>query len=253
MIPNCKCSPKWTANDPQRKIGMACIQVSGWSCQFYYYYKTSDLKRNFTSQINTWKKTIWKKSFKCKQATHVLPECCLFQWIFSPVGRLCSGGKRFGWANVIFAAYISYWEVMTHILIFCGYCFWTAWLLFGARAFPLTSFEMRCSSWCWCWRSPWVHAGKCKLQVQREASPSISLGMDSDHDEYAEWIRMFESIIQLLDDYEQYRHNTMVGHLFQNYDTIYVRFFPTYTCNHSCYTIYVRFFVTYTCVLFPSI
>ena len=53
---------------------------------------------------------------------------------------------------------------------------------------------------------------------------------------------------------------TMVGHLFQNYDTIYVRFFPTYTCNHSCYTIYVRFFATYTCVLscfvgflFPSI
>ena len=45
----------------------------------------------------------------------------------------------------------------------------------------------------------------------------------------------------------------MIGHLFQNYDTIYVRFFPTYTCNHSCYTIYVRFFVTYTCVLFPSI
>ena len=34
---------------------------------------------------------------------------------------------------------------------------------------------------------------------------------------------------------------SMVGHLFQNYDTIYVRFFPTYTCNHSCYTIYVRF------------
>ena len=34
----------------------------------------------------------------------------------------------------------------------------------------------------------------------------------------------------------------MVGHLFQNYDTIYVRFFPTYTHNHSCYTIYVRFF-----------
>ena len=41
----------------------------------------------------------------------------------------------------------------------------------------------------------------------------------------------------------------MVGHLFQNNDTIYVRSFPTYTCNHSCYTIYVRFFATYTCVL----
>ena len=53
-----------------------------------------------------------------------------------------------------------------------------------------------------------MHAGKYKLQVQREASPSISLGMDSDHDEYAKWVRMFESIVQLLDDYEQYRHNT---------------------------------------------
>ena len=40
----------------------------------------------------------------------------------------------------------------------------------------------------------------------------------------------------------------MVGHLFQNYDTIYARFFLTYSCNHSCNMIYVRFFVTYTCV-----
>ena len=29
--------------------------------------------------------------------------------------------------------------------------------------------------------------------------------------------------------------SVMVGHLFQNYDTIYVRFFPTYSCNHSRY------------------
>ena len=43
---------------------------------------------------------------------------------------------------------------------------------------------------------------------------------------------------------------SMIGHLFQNYDTIYVRFSPTYTCNHSCYTIYVLFFfATNTCVL----
>ena len=28
-----------------------------------------------------------------------------------------------------------------------------------------------------------------------------------------------------------------------------LRFFPTDTCNHSCYTIYVRFVATYTCVL----
>ena len=60
----------------------------------------------------------------------------------------------------------------------------------------------------WCRLSPRVHAGKYNLQVQREASPSISLGMDSDHDEYAEWMRVFEWIVQLFDDYEQYRHNT---------------------------------------------
>ena len=35
----------------------------------------------------------------------------------------------------------------------------------------------------------------------------------------------------------------------KNYDTIYVWFFPTYTCNHFCYTIYVLFFATNTCVL----
>ena len=34
---------------------------------------------------------------------------------------------------------------------------------------------------------------------------------------------------------------SLVGRLFQNYDTIYVWFFPTYTGNHFCYTIYVLF------------
>ena len=27
------------------------------------------------------------------------------------------------------------------------------------------------------------------------------------HDEYREWMRVFEPIVQLLDDYEQHRHN----------------------------------------------
>ena len=27
----------------------------------------------------------------------------------------------------------------------------------------------------------------------------------------------------------------MVGHLFQNYDTIYVQFFATYTCDLYCF------------------
>ena len=41
----------------------------------------------------------------------------------------------------------------------------------------------------------------------------------------------------------------MVGHLFQNYDTVYVRFLPTYTCNFSnCmgfYPMYVTIFSSY--------
>ena len=49
-------------------------------------------------------------------------------------------------------------------------------------------------------------------------------------------------VLQLLSVITLQKPFIMVGHLFQNYDTIYVRFFPTYTCNHSCYTIYVRFF-----------
>ena len=44
----------------------------------------------------------------------------------------------------------------------------------------------------------------------------------------------------------------MVGHLFQNYDTIYVRFFPTYTCNHSRYTIYVRFIPKYMTIFLQT-
>ena len=44
----------------------------------------------------------------------------------------------------------------------------------------------------------------------------------------------------------------MVGHLFQNYDTIYVRFFPMYTCNHSCYTIYVRFIPKYMTIFLQT-
>ena len=42
MILDRKWSPKSTANDPERKIGIAQTQVSGSSCQFYYYYKKSD-------------------------------------------------------------------------------------------------------------------------------------------------------------------------------------------------------------------
>ena len=39
MILNRNWFLKSTINDPERKIGMAWTQVSGSSCQFYYYYK----------------------------------------------------------------------------------------------------------------------------------------------------------------------------------------------------------------------
>ena len=68
-------SPKSTANDPERKIGMACTQVSGWSCQFYYYYKTSDLKRNFTSEIHTWIKTKWKNDLSVNRQQTIFTSC----------------------------------------------------------------------------------------------------------------------------------------------------------------------------------
>ena len=46
----------------------------------------------------------------------LMPKCCLFQWIFfSLTGRLCSGGKRFDWANVIFAAYFILRGRDTHV------------------------------------------------------------------------------------------------------------------------------------------
>ena len=44
-----------------------------------------------------------------------------------------------------------------------------------------------------------------------------------------------------------------VGHLFENYDTIYVRFFPTYTCNHSCYTISRCVYLPRILAFFPGL
>ena len=43
-----------------------------------------------------------------------MPKCCLFQWIFSPAGRLQLS------KCALFLPLVSYWEVVTRILIFCG-------------------------------------------------------------------------------------------------------------------------------------
>ena len=73
---------------------------------------------------------------------------CSNEFIFSVTGRLCSEGKRFDWANLIFAAYF----ILTGCDMYTWYWF-SAVIVSGqhdlpsyARAFSLTSFEMFNSS-----------------------------------------------------------------------------------------------------------
>ena len=55
---------------------------------------------------------------------YLVPKCCLFQWIFSLTGRLCSGGVYILTEQTMwFLPPVSCWEVATRILIFWGYCF----------------------------------------------------------------------------------------------------------------------------------
>ena len=42
----------------------------------------------------------------------------------------------------------------------------------------------------------------------------------------------------------------MVGHLFQNYDTIYVQFFATHTCDLCCFVGF--FFPNYVTIFFSN-
>ena len=145
MILDRKWFPKSTANDPERKIGRAWTQVSGSLCKFYYYYKKSDYKLNFTSQINTRIKTKWKKSFKCKN------EVGRQHTPFTSCQNAASCNEFFFWRvdytseeNVLteqmwFLPLISYWEVMTRI--FCGYCcFWSAWFALWCKSISFDLF-----------------------------------------------------------------------------------------------------------------
>ena len=55
-----------------------------------------------------------------------------------------------------------------------------------------------------------MHAGKYTRQYTSELKMAEAPERESIriHDEYEEWMRVFESIVQLLDDYEKYRRNT---------------------------------------------
>ena len=107
MILDRKWSPKSTANDPERKIGMAWI-----NCVNFVIISKSQTKAKFYFSIKyytwtreTWIKTKWKNhsSVKTGSATHdfyLMPKC-LFKWVFSLPGRLCSGGKRFATYSIL--------------------------------------------------------------------------------------------------------------------------------------------------------
>ena len=56
-----------------------------------------------------------------------VPKWCLFQWIFSLAVEFALVGSTF-WLSkrALFLQLVSYCEVLTSILIFCGLCFWSA-------------------------------------------------------------------------------------------------------------------------------
>ena len=72
----------------------------------------------------------------------LMPKCCLFQWIFFLWRVDYALEENVLTEQMWFLPLISHWEVVTRILIFCGYCLWLAWfaLWFKSISF-LTSFE----------------------------------------------------------------------------------------------------------------
>ena len=53
---------------------------------------------------------------KAKHDFYLAPKCCLFQWIFSLTGKLCSGGVYILPEQTMLPL-VSCWEVVTSILI----------------------------------------------------------------------------------------------------------------------------------------
>ena len=115
MIP--KMDRKWssTASDPQSRPQMIPKEKLEWlglivsislllqkvrlKAKFYFSNKY------YTWTRETWIKTQWKNhsSVKMGSATHdfyLMPKC-LFKWVFSLTGRLCSGRKRFAAYSIL--------------------------------------------------------------------------------------------------------------------------------------------------------
>ena len=72
----------------------------------------------------------------------LMPKCCLFQWIFFFLWRVDYALEE----NILneqiwFFLLISYWKVMTRILIFCSYCLWSAWFALWCKSIFFDLFE----------------------------------------------------------------------------------------------------------------
>ena len=64
----------------------------------------------------------------------LMPKCCLFQWIFFLWRVDYALEENVLTEQMWFLPLISYWEVVTRILIFCGYCLWSAWFALWCKS-----------------------------------------------------------------------------------------------------------------------
>ena len=70
----------------------------------------------------------WRTWYISNTRLLLMPKCCLFQWIFFLWRVDYALEENVLTEQMWFLPLISYWEVVTRILIFYGYCVWSAWL-----------------------------------------------------------------------------------------------------------------------------
>ena len=71
----------------------------------------------------------------------LMPKCCLFQWIFFLWRVDYALEENILNEQIWFFLLISYWKVMTRILIFCSYCLWSAWFALWCKSIFFDLFE----------------------------------------------------------------------------------------------------------------
>ena len=85
-----------------------------------YFFFTAVSREELDSVGNTW--------------LLLMPKCCLFQWFFFLWQVDYALEENFLTEQMWFLPHISYWKVVTRILIFCGYCLWSAWFVLWCKS-----------------------------------------------------------------------------------------------------------------------